>query len=86
MVVLLITDASLTLSLVFAYLFLWTTRPVVWPPDGSLVPDLATPAVLAGLVVISYICFEVAERLNRRDGRFMVSACLLQRPFFLPSR
>ncbi len=77
MVVLLIADATLTFSLVFAYLFLWTTRPVVWPPDGSQVPDLATPAVLASLVLVSYISFEIAERLNRRDRRVMVSACLM---------
>jgi cytochrome c oxidase subunit I+III len=77
MAVLLIADTSLTLSLLFAYLFLWTGRPAVWPPDGSQVPDLGRPAVLLGLVVLAYLCFEAAERLNRRDRIAAVSACLI---------
>jgi cytochrome c oxidase subunit I+III len=76
MVVLLIADSSLTLSLVFAYLFLWTTRPAVWPPDGSQVPDLATPALLGGLIALAYVCFEAADRLNTRDKRGAVAASL----------
>jgi cytochrome c oxidase subunit I+III len=77
MVVLLIVDASLTLSLIFAYLFLWTARPAVWPPDGSAIPGLVTPAVLIGLVGAAWGCFEFAERSNRRDRRIAVCALLL---------
>jgi len=77
MVVLLIVDASLTLSLVFAYLFLWTSRPAVWPPDGSMVPGLAEPALILGLVGGAWCCFECAERWNRRDRRFAVSTWLI---------
>ena len=77
MVVLLIVDASLTLAFVFSYLFLWTVKPAVWPPDGSQVPDLVVPAVLAGLIAGAWACFEIAERLNRRDRRPGVIAALV---------
>ena len=77
MVVLLIVDASITLAFVFSYLFLWTARPAVWPPDGSQVPDLVVPAVLVGLIAGAWLCFEIAERLNRRDRRLAVSTALI---------
>jgi cytochrome c oxidase subunit I+III len=33
-VVLLISDAAVVASFIFAYLFLWTARPALWPPTG----------------------------------------------------
>lgn len=77
MVILLIADTSLTVSLLFAYLFLWTTRPAAWPPDGSQMPDLFGAVALAALVVLAYVAFESAERFNRRDRRAMVAGFLL---------
>jgi cytochrome c oxidase subunit I+III len=77
MIVLLIADISLTLSFVFTYLFLWTSRPTVWPPDGSQVPGLGRAALLLGLIVLAYVFFEAADRFNRRDARPPVGACLL---------
>jgi cytochrome c oxidase subunit I+III len=76
MTVLLIVDASLTISLLFAYLFLWTAKPAVWPPDGSKVPGLARPALLLALVAGAWIAFEIVERLNRRDRRAAATAGL----------
>ena len=76
MAVLLVVDASITASFVFTYLFLWTARPAVWPPDGSQLPDLFVPTVLVTLVVGAYVCFEIAERSNRRDRRLHVIVAL----------
>jgi cytochrome c oxidase subunit I+III len=76
MSVLLIVDASTTASFIFAYLFLWTSRPAVWPPDGSQVPDLVVPAVLLALVGGAYVCFEIADRNNRQDRRRHVIVAL----------
>jgi cytochrome c oxidase subunit I+III len=77
MVVLLIVDASLTISILFAYLFLWTTRPAVWPPDGSLVPGLRKPFELVAATAAAYLLFEIGAWLNRRDSKVLVCACLL---------
>jgi cytochrome c oxidase subunit I+III len=77
MAVLLIVDASLTASFLFAYLFLWTARPAAWPPDGSQVPSLSEPAVLLGLIAAAWVCFEAAERFNQRDRRLATSASLV---------
>jgi cytochrome c oxidase subunit I+III len=77
MVILLVVDASLTISILFAYLFLWTARPAVWPPDGSLVPGLAEPLILLGLTGAAYGLFEIAAWLNRHDRKVLVCACLL---------
>jgi cytochrome c oxidase subunit I+III len=76
MTVLLIADASLTISIAFAYLFLWTVKPAVWPPDGSQVPELARPSLLLALIAGAWIAFEIAERVNRRDRRVAAAACL----------
>jgi cytochrome c oxidase subunit I+III len=76
MVILLVVDASITASFVFSYLFLWTSRPAVWPPDGSQLPDLVVPAVLIGLTATAWLCFEIAERFNRHDRRSHVIVAL----------
>src|SRR4051794_19768751 len=61
MVVLLISDAAVVASFIFAYLFLWTARPAVWPPDGSQIPDLLRPVLLSAAVVAAYALFEAAD-------------------------
>jgi cytochrome c oxidase subunit I+III len=76
MVVLLIADASLTLCIGFSYLFLWTARPAVWPPDGSEVPGLLGALLVLALVAGAHALFEAAERVNRRDRRPAAAACL----------
>jgi cytochrome c oxidase subunit I+III len=76
MAILLVVDVSITVSFLFAYLFLWTVRPAVWPPDGSQVPDLSVPAVLVVLVGAACLSFETAERFNRRDKRLHVIVTL----------
>jgi cytochrome c oxidase subunit I+III len=76
MAVLLIADASLKLSIAFAYLFLWTAKPSIWPLDGSQTPRLIEPVVLLGLTAGAYLLFETAERFNRRDARFTSGLCL----------
>jgi cytochrome c oxidase subunit I+III len=77
MMVVLIADASLTLSLAFAYLFLWTAHPTAWPPDGSQIPGLIVPALLFALVAAAGVCFEGAERFNQRDRRLATSVCFI---------
>jgi cytochrome c oxidase subunit I+III len=77
MTVVLIADASLTISIVFAYLFLWTAKPAIWPPDGSKAPDLGRPALLAALIAGAWLSFEVVERFNRRDRRAAAMAGLV---------
>jgi cytochrome c oxidase subunit I+III len=77
MVVLLIADAAIVASFVFAYLFLWTARPMPWPPDGSEMPDLLEPSLIIAAFVGAYVLFEAAERFNRRDDRLATSLCLI---------
>jgi cytochrome c oxidase subunit I+III len=77
MVVLLISDASLALSIVFAYLFLWTVHPTVWPPDGSRLPGLLEPALIFAGVAGAGIFFEIAERFNRHERRLTTRLCLV---------
>jgi cytochrome c oxidase subunit I+III len=69
MVVLLIADAAVMASFVFAYLFLWTARPAAWPPDGSELPGLLEPSRLSALVIGAAVLFEVADRANQRGAR-----------------
>jgi cytochrome c oxidase subunit I+III len=77
MVVVLIADASLTLSLAFAYVFLWTAHPTVWPPDGSLIPGPTEPALIFALVAAAGVFFEGAERFNGRDRRLATRVCFV---------
>jgi cytochrome c oxidase subunit I+III len=76
MVVLLITDAAVVASFIFAYLFLWTARPAVWPPDGSQIPDFLTPLLLSAGVIAAFILFEAADRMNQRERQREVVLCL----------
>jgi cytochrome c oxidase subunit I+III len=69
MVVVLIADAAVIASLIFAYLFLWTARPAAWPPDGSQIPGFLEPIVISAATVGAYVLFEIAERANQRGRR-----------------
>jgi cytochrome c oxidase subunit I+III len=77
MAVLLISDAAVVASFGFAYLFLWTARPAVWPPDGSQPPGFLEPALISASIAGAYVLFEAADRLNRRDRRLATSLCLV---------
>lgn len=50
MIILLMVCTSIFSSLLFAYLFLWTTSPDVWPQPGQL-PELASPLASACLML-----------------------------------
>jgi cytochrome c oxidase subunit I+III len=76
MVVLLIADAAIVLSFMFAYLFLWTARPAVWPPDGSQVPGVLAPVLVSLGIVGAWLLFEGADRLNQRGRRTATGLCL----------
>jgi cytochrome c oxidase subunit I+III len=76
MIVLLISDAAVVASFIFAYLFLWTARPAVWPPDGSQVPGFLSPVLLSAAVIAAFILFEAADRMNQRERRREVALCL----------
>jgi cytochrome c oxidase subunit I+III len=75
-VVLLISDVVVIASFAFAYLFLWTSRPVAWPPDGSRLPGFLEPTVIAMAVAGAWLLFEADRRLNQRDCRRATTMCL----------
>jgi cytochrome c oxidase subunit I+III len=75
--VLLIADAAVVASFVFAYLFLWTARPGPWPPDGSQVPDILPPAIIVAAVIGAWLLFELADRQNQRGRRMAMVSCLV---------
>jgi cytochrome c oxidase subunit I+III len=64
-------------SFIFAYLFLWSTQPLLWPPVESELPRRLAPVVIVALVVVGYLCFEGADRLIRRDRRLVTMLALL---------
>lgn len=76
MMVVLISDAAVIASLAFAYLFLWTARPMVWPPDGSELPGFAGVAPVGLAVILAYALFLWAERLIRADRRGATAGAL----------
>ncbi|MBG0792885.1 cytochrome c oxidase subunit I [Methylocystis sp. H62] len=64
MVVLMLVAASLYLTYVFSYLYLWTVSPQVWPPTGSPAPPpLEWAAASAALLIVSVAAFAAADRL-----------------------
>lgn len=77
MLVLLISDAAVVASFAFAYLFLWTAKPVAWPPDGSQMPGFLMPALISAAVIGAYVLFELADRFNQQDRRRTTSLCLI---------
>jgi cytochrome c oxidase subunit I+III len=53
MVTLLLVAATIFACLVFSYLFLWTTRPAMFPPPGVRLTELAWPLVAAFSYLLS---------------------------------
>jgi cytochrome c oxidase subunit I+III len=63
MVVLMLVAASLYLSFVFSYLYLWTVSPDVWPSRGApALPRFDRPLLSAALCVIAVLAFAAADR------------------------
>ncbi|HZW11972.1 MAG TPA: cytochrome c oxidase subunit I [Noviherbaspirillum sp.] len=79
MVVLIMVSGSLFGSLVFAYLFLWTVSPDVWPAADRL-PALAWPFAAALLLAASGGCIAYAGRqlkvAERRQTRLQLALVL----------
>jgi cytochrome c oxidase subunit I+III len=69
MMVLLVADAAVIASFVFAYLFLWSTQPPLWPPEKSQLPTLPGAGITAAFVAGAYVMFEASDRLVRRGAR-----------------
>jgi cytochrome c oxidase subunit I+III len=67
LMVTLVVDGAVLASLIFTYFFLWTARPMPWPPDGSSLPGAVWPAAMIALTLAAWIACEVAARLNRTD-------------------
>lgn len=76
MVVFLNSGAAVTASLIFTYLFLWSSQPSEWPPGGGDPPGLVLTALISFVVLAAYVLFEAAERVNRRDERLALAALL----------
>jgi cytochrome c oxidase subunit I+III len=63
MVVLMLVAASLYLSYVFSYLYLWTVSPDVWRQHGApALPGLDRPLLSAALCVLAVLAFAAADR------------------------
>ncbi|MBU1209980.1 MAG: cytochrome c oxidase subunit I [Alphaproteobacteria bacterium] len=78
MVVLMLVAASLYLSYVFSYLYLWTVAPQVWAPAGApALPAAAWPAASALLLISSVILFVAADRSLPKPGARNLATPLL---------
>lgn len=77
MVVLLVSDAAVVACFAFAYLFLWTARPAVWPPDGSQLPGFLAPMLVSLVIIGAQVLVEAAERFNQSDRRLATGVCLI---------
>jgi cytochrome c oxidase subunit I+III len=77
MMVLLIADAAVVASFIFAYLFLWTTQPPLWPPVKSELPGLLGAAVAGALAAGAYLLFEASDALVRHERRSAAGLALV---------
>jgi cytochrome c oxidase subunit I+III len=69
MIVLILVGASLYLSYVFSYLYLWIVSPEVWPPRGSpSLPDPGWALAVAVLAMASAGATLLAGRLLPKPG------------------
>jgi cytochrome c oxidase subunit I+III len=73
MIVVILVASALYLSYVFAYIYLWTVLPGMWP-SAEAIPMLGWPSFSAGLLVSSGAALFVAGRaLRARRSVFLVS-------------
>ena len=75
MVLLLIVCASIFGSLIFSYLFLWTTNPQAWPAAGAL-PSPGWPMLSAAMLVVGAALAAIAGRLMSRDRQSALRWCV----------
>ncbi len=71
----LISDAAVTVAFAFAYLFLWTARPTLWPVDAAQ-PTALWALLCALAAVAAWLLIRVAERLLPGDRRTTTGLCL----------
>jgi cytochrome c oxidase subunit I+III len=76
LVVLLIADGAVTLCFIFAYLYLWTGRPALWPSAGEGLPSIVEPATVILLLAGAALLFYLADRALARDRRVATGFCL----------
>ena len=78
MVILMLVAASLYISYVFSYLYLWTVSPEVWAPGGSPpLPSLSYPLGSAVLLICGSVLVYWAEKLLPPAGRLPLLAPVL---------
>ncbi len=86
-VVLLLVAGSMFLSMAFAYLFLWTVSPDVWPQTRAALPGPAVPIISAMCLLLSAACAQYAHaRLDRAVSLHLalaIGACALLAGFGL---
>ncbi len=75
MVVTLISDGAVTASFAFAYLFLWTARPAMWP-IGDAMPDVLLPALAAAAMATAWLMLELADRTLQLGRKVVTALCL----------
>jgi cytochrome c oxidase subunit I+III len=74
MIVLMLVAGSLYLSLVFAYLFLWTVSPHVWPKPEQMPPSLwpfVSAMLLAGSSGLIFLAGRVLPARSRNAAAFV---------------
>jgi cytochrome c oxidase subunit I+III len=69
MVILMLVAASLYLTYLFSYLYLWTVSPKVWPVDPEGLPGLPWPVLSALLFIVGAAFFAIAKRTLAEPGR-----------------
>ena len=74
-VMLLMVNASIFCSLIFTYLFLWTTNPQVWPAPDQL-PEPGWPLAGGALLLLSSACVAWMNR-DLRKGRALLLRIVL---------
>ncbi len=78
MIVLILVIGSIFACLVFAYLFLWTVSPDVWPAATGLpLPDLVWPLASAGLLGLSSVVIALGGRALARSWHWLVRGAVL---------
>ncbi|MDN5751790.1 MAG: cytochrome c oxidase subunit I [Nitrosospira sp.] len=78
MVILMLVAASLYISYIFSYLYLWTVSPEIWAPGGSpALPPLTYPLGSALLLICGSVLVHWAKKRLPAAGRLSLSALAL---------
>ncbi|HEU4698421.1 MAG TPA: cytochrome c oxidase subunit I [Gemmatimonadales bacterium] len=76
LMVLLVSDAAVVASFVFAYFYLWSGQPGLWPPEPAALPSIGAPLLAALLTLGAWLGFELADRRVRRERGRAAGVCL----------